>query len=456
MRVAIFGIGYVGLVTGTCLAEVGHDVVCVDIDQARVDGLNNGVVPIFEPGLAPMVRRNHAAGRLQFTTDPAAAVDGREIVFIAVGTPPDEDGGADLRYVLAAASTIGRHLAAPALVVSKSTVPVGTAYLVRAAIGEALATRGAQFAFDVASNPEFLKEGAAVEDCMRPDRIVIGADNAEAVEVLRRLYAPFNRNRERIVTMDPRSAELTKYAANAMLATKISFMNEIANIAERLGADVEMVRQGIGSDPRIGWQFIYPGAGYGGSCFPKDVQALARTAANNSLEPLVLNAVDAVNRRQKGRLFELALNHYGGVEALSGKTIAVWGLAFKPNTDDMREASSRRLLQQLWEAGAKVRAFDPEAAAEARRIYGERDDLVLCASAEEALCGADALAIVTEWKQFRSPDFARLAAALADRVVFDGRNLYEPAEVEAAGLAYYGIGRGRSILRTRGESDVTR
>ncbi len=456
MRVAIFGIGYVGLVTGTCLAEVGHDVVCVDIDQARVDGLNNGVVPIFEPGLAPMVRRNHAAGRLQFTTDPAAAVDGREIVFIAVGTPPDEDGGADLRYVLAAASTIGRHLAAPALVVSKSTVPVGTAYLVRAAIGEALATRGAQFAFDVASNPEFLKEGAAVEDCMRPDRIVIGADNAEAVEVLRRLYAPFNRNRERIVTMDPRSAELTKYAANAMLATKISFMNEIADIAERLGADIEMVRQGIGSDPRIGWQFIYPGAGYGGSCFPKDVQALARTAANNSLEPLVLNAVDAVNRRQKGRLFELALNHYGGVEALSGKTIAVWGLAFKPNTDDMREASSRRLLQQLWEAGAKVRAFDPEAAAEARRIYGERDDLVLCASAEEALCGADALAIVTEWKQFRSPDFARLAAALADRVVFDGRNLYEPAEVEAAGLAYYGIGRGRSILRTRGESDVTR
>ncbi|CAN5710748.1 UDP-glucose/GDP-mannose dehydrogenase family protein [soil metagenome] len=456
MRVAIFGIGYVGLVTGTCLAEVGHDVVCVDIDQARVDGLNNGIVPIFEPGLEPLVVRNHAAGRLRFTVDPAAAIDGREIVFIAVGTPPDEDGGANLQHVLAAASTIGRHLAAPALVVSKSTVPVGTADRVRAAIGEALAARGADIAFDVVSNPEFLKEGAAVEDCMRPDRIVIGAESTDAVDLLRRLYAPFNRNRERMVTMDTRSAELTKYAANAMLATKISFMNEIANIAERLGADVEMVRQGIGSDPRIGWHFIYPGLGYGGSCFPKDVQALARTATHNDLDPLLLNAVEAVNRRQKGHLFDLVVRHYGDAAVLRGKTFAVWGLAFKPNTDDMREASSRRLLQLLWESGAKVRAFDPEATAEARRIYGEREDLVLCTSAEEALAGANALAIVTEWKQFRSPDFARLAAALGDRVVFDGRNLYQPADVEAAGLAYYGIGRGRSILQPRGESDAHR
>ncbi|HVI60191.1 MAG TPA: UDP-glucose/GDP-mannose dehydrogenase family protein [Luteimonas sp.] len=446
MRVAIFGTGYVGLVTGTCLAEVGHDVVCVDIDQAKVDGLDNGIIPIYEPGLEPMVKANHAAGRLRFTTDAAQAIAHGEVVFIAVGTPPDEDGSADLQYVLAVARTIGTHLQRPAVVVDKSTVPVGTADKVRAKIAETLAVRGADVAFDVVSNPEFLKEGAAVEDCMRPDRIVIGADSPRAVEKLRRLYAPFNRNHERIVTMDVRSAELTKYAANAMLATKISFMNEIANIAEKVGADVEMVRQGIGSDPRIGWHFIYPGAGYGGSCFPKDVQALARTAQQHGHAPTLLEAVETVNERQKGHLFELVQRHYGGAGALRGKTIALWGLAFKPNTDDMREASSRRLLQQLWDAGVQVRAYDPEAMDETRRIFGERDDLVLCRGAPDALQGADALVVVTEWKQFRSPDFAALKDALADAVVFDGRNLYEPADVEAAGLAYYGIGRGRSIL----------
>ncbi|MFC3715655.1 UDP-glucose dehydrogenase family protein [Luteimonas soli] len=445
MRVAIFGTGYVGLVTGTCLAEVGHEVVCVDIDQAKVDGLGKGVIPIYEPGLEPMVKANHAAGRLRFTTDAAQAVAHGEVIFIAVGTPPDEDGSADLQYVLAVARTIGTHLQKPAVVVDKSTVPVGTADRVRETIARTLAGRGAQVKFDVVSNPEFLKEGAAVEDCMRPDRIVIGADNPEAVETLRRLYAPFNRNHERVVSMDVRSAELTKYAANAMLATKISFMNEIANIAEKVGADVEMVRKGIGSDPRIGWHFIYPGAGYGGSCFPKDVQALARTSQQHGHAPTLLDAVEAVNERQKGHLFELMLRHYGDVSALRGRTVALWGLAFKPNTDDMREASSRRLLQQLWEAGAKVRAFDPEAMEETRRIFGERTDLVLCDSAEEALQGADALVVITEWKQFRSPDFDELGRRLADAVIFDGRNLYEPDDVEAAGLAYYGIGRGRSI-----------
>ena len=445
MRVTIFGTGYVGLVTGTCLAEVGHHVVCVDIDAAKVEGLRNGVIPIYEPGLEPMVKANFAEGRLAFTTDAASAIAHGDVIFIAVGTPPDEDGSADLQYVLKVADTIGTHLTRPAVVVDKSTVPVGTADRVRATIADALARRGAQVAFDVVSNPEFLKEGAAVEDCMRPDRIVIGADSPAAVEKLRKLYAPFNRNHERIVVMDVRSAELTKYAANAMLATKISFMNEIANIAERVGADVEMVRQGIGSDPRIGWHFIYPGAGYGGSCFPKDVQALARTAQQHGYRAELLDAVESVNHRQKGHLFELIVRHYGGEAALKGKTFAVWGLAFKPNTDDMREASSRTLLAQLWDAGARVQAFDPEAAHEAGRIFGTRDDLALCEHAADALEGADALVVVTEWKQFRSPDFARLKASLADAAVFDGRNLYDPAEVEAAGIAYYGIGRGRSI-----------
>jgi len=445
MQVSIFGTGYVGLVTGTCLAEVGHDVVCIDVDAAKVDGLNQGVIPIYEPGLTPMVKANHAEGRLRFSTDAAMGIAHGEVVFIAVGTPPDEDGSADLQYVLAVARTIGRNLQRPAVVVDKSTVPVGTADKVRAAIAAELQARGADVQFDVVSNPEFLKEGAAVEDCMRPDRIVIGADSARAADKLKRLYAPFNRNHDRFVVMDVRSAELTKYAANAMLATKISFMNEIANIAEQVGADVENVRKGIGSDPRIGWHFIYPGAGYGGSCFPKDVQALARTAQQNGVQPRLLDAVEAVNDAQKGHLFELAVRHYGGEAKLRGKTFAVWGLAFKPNTDDMREASSRRLLQQLWDAGAKVRAYDPEAMHETRRIFGERGDLVLCDSASAALDGVDALFVVTEWKQFRSPDFAKLKASITDAVVFDGRNMYEPADVEAAGLAYYGIGRGRSL-----------
>ena len=443
MRVTIFGTGYVGLVTGTCLAEVGHDVVCVDIDAAKVEGLNNGIIPIYEPGLEPMVKANHAAGRLKFTTDAATAIQHGNTIFIAVGTPPDEDGSADLKYVLAVAKTIGQNLSHAAVIVDKSTVPVGTADKVRAVIASELAARDAKIEFDVASNPEFLKEGDAVKDCMRPDRIVIGASNPASIEQLKRLYAPFNRNHERIVAMDVRSAELTKYAANAMLATKISFMTEMANIAERVGADIEHVRHGIGSDPRIGYSFIYPGAGYGGSCFPKDVQALERTAKQYGYVAQVLGAVEAVNARQKHRLFELISDHYGG--NVAGKTIAVWGLAFKPNTDDMREASSRTLLARLWEAGAKVRAYDPEARHEAERIFGQRDDLLLCDSARDALDGADALVVVTEWKQFRSPDFSRLQATLSDKVIFDGRNLYQPGEVEQAGLAYYGIGRGRSV-----------
>ncbi len=443
MRTTVFGTGYVGLVTGTCLAEVGHQVTCVDIDAAKVEGLRRGEVPIFEPGLEEMVLANHGAGRLGFTTEAAAAIEGAEVLFIAVGTPPDEDGSADLQYVLAVARTIGRHLSAPAVVVNKSTVPVGTADKVRAAIAGELAARGADVAFEVVSNPEFLKEGAAVNDCMRPDRIVLGSRSAPAIETMKRLYAPFNRNHERIVVMDERSAELTKYAANAMLATKISFMNEMANIAERVGADIEMVRHGIGSDPRIGYQFIYPGAGYGGSCFPKDVQALGRTACLHGYEARILGAVEAVNEQQKHKLAELAGRHFGG--DLRGKVFAVWGLAFKPNTDDMREASSRALLADLWAAGATVRAHDPEAMHEAARIFGERADLVLCDTPEQALEGADALVLVTEWKAFWNPDFDALASTLRGRAVFDGRNVWNPEQVEAAGLAYYGIGRGRSV-----------
>ena len=446
MHATIFGTGYVGLVTGVCLAEIGHDIVCVDVDAAKVDRLRKGEIPIFEPGLEELAERNIGAGRIVFTTDAGEGIAASDIIFIAVGTPPDEDGSADLTYVLEVARTIGRHIDRPSIVVSKSTVPVGTADRVRAAITDELATRGVDIAFDVVSNPEFLKEGDAVNDCMRPDRIVIGASDPASIEQLRRLYGPFVRNHDRFVCMDVRSAELTKYAANAMLATKISFMNEIANVAERVGADVEMVRLGIGSDPRIGWHFIYPGAGYGGSCFPKDVQALARIAQAHGVAPELLDAVESINHRQKGHLFELIQRHYAD-GALAGKTFAIWGLAFKPNTDDMREASSRRLIGQLWEAGATVRAFDPEAMDETRRIFGERDDLVLCDSEHAAAEGADALVIVTEWKQFRSPDFARLRQSLADRVIFDGRNLYPPEQVEEAGLAYYGIGRGRSVVR---------
>ncbi|HQW82520.1 MAG TPA: UDP-glucose/GDP-mannose dehydrogenase family protein [Pseudomonadota bacterium] len=442
MHVTIFGTGYVGLVTGTCLAEVGNKIHCVDIDARKVEGLNNGIVPIYEPGLEELVLANHKSGCLQFTTDAAAAVRRAEIIFIAVGTPPGEDGSADLSHVLAVARTIGQHLEKSAIVVNKSTVPVGTADRVRAAIAAELAQRGVVISFDVLSNPEFLKEGDAVKDCMRPDRIVIGADSAHAVERMKVLYAPFNRNHERIVLMDVRSAELTKYAANAMLATKISFMNEMANIAECVGADIEHVRHGIGSDPRIGYSFIYPGAGYGGSCFPKDVQALDRTARQHGYTPRILEAVEAVNDAQKHRIFALIQQHFGDVR---GKTIAVWGLAFKPNTDDMREAPARVLLAQLWAAGATVRAYDPEAGKEAAEVFGVRDDLVICDEALSALDGADALVLMTEWKMFWSPDFDRVRDLLKSPVVFDGRNIYDPKSVEAAGLAYYGIGRGRSV-----------
>ncbi len=413
--------------------------------RRRSTGFRNGVIPIFEPGLEPIVRRNYASGQLDFTTDPAPAIAHGELIFIAVGTPPDEDGSADMKYVLSVARTIGEHLDRYAVVVNKSTVPVGTADRVRKAIDDVLGERGAAVDFDVVSNPEFLKEGDAVEDCLRPDRIVVGSSSERAVARLRKLYAPFNRNHDRMVVMDERSAELTKYAANAMLATKISFMNEIANIAERVGADVELVRQGIGADPRIGYHFIYPGAGYGGSCFPKDVQALERIARGHGYDARLLGMVEAVNAQQKTRLFAQIQKHFDG--DVAGKTVALWGLAFKPNTDDMREAPSRRLMEALWDAGAKVRAYDPEARAETTRIYGERDDLVLCDNAYDTLQGADVLALVTEWKAFRSPDFARIKAALKNPAIFDGRNLYDPRVVEDAGIAYYGIGRGRSLQR---------
>ncbi|MCK9490106.1 MAG: UDP-glucose/GDP-mannose dehydrogenase family protein [Xanthomonadales bacterium] len=442
MRISIFGTGYVGLVTGTCLADVGNEVVCVDVDADKIEGLKQGRIPIFEPGLTPLVVDNHQAGRLQFTTDAGQAIGHGEVIFIAVGTPPDEDGSADLKHVLEVARTIGEHMQTSVIVVNKSTVPVGTADRVRQTIAETLAARGVDLPFQVVSNPEFLKEGDAVNDCMKPDRIIIGSSDADAIATLQRLYAPFNRNHDRVVVMDVRSAELTKYAANAMLATKISFMNEIANIAERVGADIEHVRLGIGSDPRIGFHFIYPGAGFGGSCFPKDVSALERTARSIGYVPQLLQAVEAVNDRQKDRLHQLLRNHFGD---LGGRTIALWGLAFKPNTDDMREASSLRLMEQLWRDGARVRAYDPEAMAVTRGLYGEREDLELCPDPWTALDGADALVVVTEWKEFRSPDFARLRNRLAQPVVIDGRNMYEPADVEAAGLAYYGIGRGRSV-----------
>ncbi|MGN6091759.1 MAG: UDP-glucose dehydrogenase family protein [Luteibacter jiangsuensis] len=443
MKVTIFGTGYVGLVTGACLAEMGNHVVCVDVDEAKVEGLRRGVVPIFEPGLEPIVKRNHASGRLDFTTDPGPAVAHGELIFIAVGTPPDEDGSADMKYVLGVARTIGEHLDGYAVIVNKSTVPVGTADRVRRAVNEVLVERGAAVDFDVVSNPEFLKEGDAVEDCLRPDRIVVGSSSDRAIARLRKLYAPFNRNHDRMVVMDERSAELTKYAANAMLATKISFMNEIANIAERVGADVELVRQGIGADPRIGYHFIYPGVGYGGSCFPKDVQALERIARGHDYDARLLAMVEAVNADQKTRIHTQISEYFGG--DLKGRTVAVWGLAFKPNTDDMREAPSRKLMEALWAAGARVRAYDPEARAETRRIYGDRDDLVLCDDPYEALDGADVMALVTEWKAFRSPDFTRIKAALKSPALFDGRNLYDPRTVEDAGIAYYGIGRGRSL-----------
>jgi UDPglucose 6-dehydrogenase len=440
MDVTIFGSGYVGLVTGVCLAEVGNNVLCIDVDPAKIAVLNSGGVPIYEPGLEDLIRENRAAGRLNFSTDAEAGVRHGLFQFIAVGTPPGEDGSADLQYVLAVAETIGRHLEEYRIIVDKSTVPVGTADRVAARIRAVLADRGHDAEFDVVSNPEFLKEGAAIDDFMRPDRIIVGTDNPRTGELLRALYAPFNRNHDRVLLMDIRSAELTKYAANAMLATKISFMNELSNIAEAVGADIERVRVGIGSDPRIGYQFIYPGCGYGGSCFPKDVRALEQTARSLGYQAELLQAVEAVNLRQKGVLFRKIAEHFGG--DLRGRTIAIWGLSFKPNTDDMREASSRALMESLWEAGARVRAYDPVAMDETRRIYGERPDLGLAKDAMAALEGADTLAIVTEWSQFRSPNLQTIKAKLKHPVIFDGRNVLDPRQVAAAGLSYVSIGRG--------------
>ena len=442
MRITIFGSGYVGLVTGACLADAGNQVVCVDIDERKIAMLKAGEVPIHEPGLETVVKRNFEAGRLHFTTDAQEGVQHGLYQMIAVGTPPDEDGSADLRYVLAVARSIGEHIAEYKVVITKSTVPVGTADKVRETVRAALAARGSPIEFDTVSNPEFLKEGAALNDFMKPDRVIIGTDSERATELLRTLYEPFTHNRDRMIVMDVRSAELTKYAANAMLATKISFMNELANLAEHFGADIEAVRVGIGSDPRIGYAFIYPGVGYGGSCFPKDVQALKRSADEVGYEASVLTAVEHVNNRQKNVLFEKIKRHFGD---LRGKTIALWGLAFKPNTDDMREAASRVLMEALWAAGAKVRAYDPVAMPECARIYGTRPDLVLCKTSPEVVQGADALAIVTEWREFRSPDFDAIKAALRTPAIFDGRNLYDPAQMARAGFSYYAIGRGQTF-----------
>lgn len=441
MKITIFGTGYVGLVSGACLAEVGHDVVCMDIDGAKIDNLRAGILPIWEPGLDVLVVRNLKEGRLHFTTDAAQAVHHGQIQFIAVGTPPDEDGSADMQYVLAVAECIASHMSGYLVIVNKSTVPVGTANQVQTRVANILDKRGVDFEFDVVSNPEFLKEGAAVIDFLKPDRIVIGTESERSLVLMRELYEPFNRSHDRTIFMDVCSAELTKYAANAMLATKISFMNEIANLAELLGADVEQVRKGIGADPRIGYQFIYPGCGYGGSCFPKDVQALAHTAQKIGYDAQLLKAVEAVNNRQKNTLFAKLAQHFGGVAQLNGKTIAVWGLAFKPNTDDMRAAPSRTLMESLWQVGAKVQAFDPVAMKEAARIYDDQASLRLCPDKYAALQDADALVICTEWQQFRAPDFSEMETRMNGKVIVDGRNLYQPHKLKAEAWAYFSVGR---------------
>lgn len=471
MKISCFGAGYVGLVSSACLADAGHHAMCVDTDVARIKSLQDGILPIYESGLDAIVENTIQSGYLQFSADAAQAVDFADVIFIAVGTPPDEDGSADLKYVLAVATEVGRLMTRDKIIVTKSTVPVGTSDKVRAAAQAALDARGSALNVLIASNPEFLKEGAAVGDFMKPDRIVVGTDSPEVKAVMLDLYSPFNRNSDRMIFMDIRSAELTKYAANAMLATKISFMNEIANLAEILGADIEHVRHGIGSDPRIGYQFIYPGIGYGGSCFPKDVRALSQTAAQLGREMRILNAVEAVNTDQKSRLVELVRGHYASIGAglpaisslasklpqpannslagklLQGKTFALWGLSFKPKTDDMREAPSRVIMEALWAAGASVQAYDPEAMQEVERIYGHRDDLRLVGTRDAALAGADALIICTEWQHFRAADFEHLALVLRDKVIFDGRNMYDPAKVAARGLTYYAIGRGASVRR---------
>jgi len=440
MKVTVFGIGYVGLVQAAVLSDVGHEVCCVDIDADKIENLKKGIIPIYEPGLTPLVQSNYDAGRIHFTTNAEQGVAFGEVQFIAVGTPPDEDGSADLQYVLKVAETIATYMTSEKIVIDKSTVPVGTGDKVKARIAKVLSARKQDISFHVVSNPEFLKEGAAVNDCLRPDRIVIGMDSSEAESSLRE---PFNRNHDRMIFMDIRSAELTKYAANCMLATKISFMNEMSNMAEKLGADIEMVRKGIGSDERIGYHFIYPGCGYGGSCFPKDVQALVKTAESIGYDSALLKSVETVNARQKQKLFGY-LNEYFA-DDLAGKTFAIWGLSFKPKTDDMREASSRVLMESLWAAGATVQAYDPEAMEECQRIYGTRDDLVLVGTKEAALKKADALVICTEWQNFRAPDFEMIKSSLRHPVIFDGRNLYSPQRMADSGIDYYAIGRGKSI-----------
>ena len=445
MKVTIFGTGYVGLVSGTCLADSGHQVMCMDVDVDKIAKLRQGSIPIYEPGLTPMVVENSKLGNLRFTAEAAEAINFADLIFIAVGTPPDEDGSADLKYVLAVASEIGRLMTGAKTVITKSTVPVGTSDKVREAVQTQLDARGASLELNIASNPEFLKEGAAVHDFMKPDRIVVGTDSAQVRKQMTELYAPFNRNTDRMLFMDIRAAELTKYAANAMLATKISFMNEIANLAELLGADIEQVRHGIGSDPRIGYQFIYPGIGYGGSCFPKDVQALERTGREHGMQMSILQAVESVNNRQKQRIVDLIKHHYQS--DVRGKIFAMWGLSFKPKTDDMREAPSRVIMEALWQAGAIVQAYDPEAMQEVERLYGHRNDLRLVGTRDAALVGADALIVCTEWQHFRAANFDWLAQTLADKVIFDGRNVYDPATVSAAGLTYYAIGRGASTRK---------
>jgi len=443
MRITIFGSGYVGLVTGACFANVGNQVVCVDIDQAKVDALNNGQIPIYEPGLDSYISQSLTDGSLSFTTDAAAAVAHGEMIFIAVGTPPEEDGSADLQYVLQVADTIGQFMDDFKVVVNKSTVPVGTADKVSDRLQQALDQRGLDLGFDVASNPEFLKEGAAIADFTRPDRIVVGTDSTAVEAMMQELYAPYNRQRDKLIFMDLRSAELTKYAANSLLATKISFINEIANIADLVGADIEQVRVGIGSDPRIGYSFIYPGCGFGGSCFPKDLRAMEATAVSAGYQPKLLSAVSAVNDQQKSLLFKKIDSYFDG--QLEGKTIALWGLAFKPGTDDMREAPSRDLMEALWQRGAKVQAFDPHGMEATQEIYGVRNDLLLCGTKEAALQGADILAICTEWKPFWSPDFALSKDSLKQPVIFDGRNLYDPARLQDQGIQYFGMGRSNRV-----------
>jgi len=441
MKISIFGAGYVGLVTGACLADVGHKVLCVDLDVAKIDQLRGGQIPIWEPGLQAIVARNIEEARLQFSTEAADATAHGSIAFIAVGTPPGEDGSADLQYVLAVAQGIAQNMRGYQLIVNKSTVPVGTADKVRERVAQVLKARGLDLPFDVISNPEFLKEGSAVADFQKPDRIIVGTASERARALMTELYEPFNRNHQRTLFMDVRSAELTKYASNAMLASRISFMNELANMAERLGADIEEVRRGMGADPRIGYQFIYPGCGYGGSCFPKDVRALERLAHEVGYEAPLLASIEAVNQRQKQRLFDKLAAQLGGVEQLRGQTIALWGLAFKPNTDDMREAPSRTLMESLWKAGARVQAFDPVAMPETAKIYGTRSDLVLASDKYAALHGAQALVICTEWQQFRAPDFDEMASRLTQRLIVDGRNLYAPDKLRAEGWTYLSIGR---------------